>query len=169
METFLNCCLTPNNKISGVCVIHPNVYICLFGWENAVCGRHIVKARVPKLEFPPPLYSLLQLSLLEYFPWYLQIAHGWVWLILIKFNLFWWSIWKRPKCCLPSVCELSDKDGCAVDHLSPSSRCSEGACVRCTLALLHSGPHTWLFTTLWLSAHPFLQTQVSQSALAIRV
>lgn len=116
----------------------------------------------------PPFCSLLQSSL--YFPRYLQIARGWVWLILIKFNLFWWSIWKSPKCCLPSVCELSDKDGWAVDHLSPSSRCSGDACVRCTLAYLHSGPHTWLFTKLWLSVHPFLQRQqVMLSGSTIRV
>lgn len=46
----------------------------------------------------------------------LQITRGWVRLILIKFNLFCWSIWKRPECWLPSVCELSDRDGCAVHH-----------------------------------------------------
>lgn len=83
-------------------------------------------------------------SSLEHLPRYLQFAHGWVWLILIKFNLFSHSIWKRPKCCLPSVWELSDKDGWAVDHLCPGSRCGEGTCVWCALAFVHPGPHTWL-------------------------
>lgn len=83
-------------------------------------------------------------SPLEFLPWYLQFAHGWVGLILIKFNLFSQSIWKRAKCCLPSVWELSDGDGWAVDHLSPGSRCGGGTCVWCAPAFLHSGPHTWL-------------------------
>lgn len=58
-----------------------------------------------------PLFTatILEADFLEYLPWYLQIACGWVWLIPIKFNLFWKSSWKRPKCCLHSICELSDK------------------------------------------------------------
>lgn len=91
------------HKNGGFLVTHPNVYICLQGTLSKLWCSDSVKFS--------PLFTttIFQADFLEYFPWYLQIARGWVWLILIKFNLFWWSSWKRPKCCLRSVCELSDK------------------------------------------------------------
>lgn len=75
---------------------------------------HSVKTRLRHVGRVPPSFcfrrrNLRQADFLEYFAWYLQIARGWVWLILIKFNLFWWSIWKRPKRRLRRVCELSDE------------------------------------------------------------
>lgn len=114
---------------------HPNVHICLFSWEKSAAGAGFSNSDLSFVYHNSPL---------EFLPWYLQFAHGWVGLILIKFNLFSCSIWKRPKCCLPSVWELSDSDGWPVHHLSPGSRCGEGTCVWCAPAFLHSGPHTWL-------------------------
>lgn len=40
----------------------------------------------------------------------------------------------------------------------PGSRCGVGACVRCTLAYLHSGPNTWLFTNRIVSSSIFPET-----------
>ncbi len=79
--------------------------------KKAACARHIVKTSMCSGSSFPSLFTAIISSadFLEYFPQYLQIARGRVWLILIKFNLFWWSIWKSPKCCLHSVCELSDR------------------------------------------------------------
>lgn len=148
-------------KNGGLLVNSPNVYICL-----AILELLHVQCTLSELGHAASIGVFLfvcRYKLLSRFPWIFSlifanctcasvINSNQVQFILVE-QLE--EAWVLPVYCLWAVWE----EGQAVDHLSPSSRCREGACVRCTLAYLHSGPRTWPFTKPWLLVHLFSPRQ----------